>query len=111
LKKPKLEIFKKVEQGVNNGFNRIESELTKELYLNTPVDTGYLRDGAQFGSGGGNEITRKGFTMTIKNEAHYAPHVYFGTQKMEGRPWIETSLEKVNPQRIFEEEIGNALRQ
>lgn len=110
MKKPEFTIFDDVSKGIVKGLDNVRTELKNELFMNTPVDTGYLRDGSTFGSGEGNEIKRKGFSLLIKNEAFYAPYVYYGTKNIKARPWVEEAIDKINVTKIVQEAVGEAIR-
>lgn len=107
-----IRLVEKFEGAIEESFKSFEESLRQELYILTPVDTGFLRDGeiGLTGAGKGTRIEREGTTIRIYNDAPYAGYVHDGTYKMQARPFIKEALERVNFKEILSEALSDGFK-
>jgi HK97 gp10 family phage protein len=66
--------------------------IEKEASQRSPVDTGNLR--ASWGYNlEASGILNSALELTVGNEAHYSPHVEFGTTKMDAQPMLRPAID------------------
>lgn len=77
--------------------------ILRESKLNTPVDTGNLRN-SQY-------IENQGDVVYIVVNAKYAVYVEYGTEKMAARPYLRPAIESTKSEflQIFKREIEKGL--
>lgn len=81
---------------LDNAMDEIGMVITTEAKINTPVDTGNLRQENAYKTGAGRGTLAVGNSdrnaVIVGDLVPYALPVHFGTYKMAGRPWLWNAI-------------------
>ena len=74
------------ERKANKVLTVLGSFLVTDVKLRVPVDTGNLK--------GSITMEQENLVVAVGTNVEYAPHVEFGTEKMDAQPYLKPALEE-----------------